>query len=241
MKTIIGASLLLVSAVSYGHIFHDHDYEKVETKNLTLATSDLSRFVIEAGAGSLEVIGHDEATIKVTAEVYQKEKGAPYCLSLDDKGSKGKLEANSCHNDNDTRIDLTVYVPSELKTQISDGSGSISIENASISQINDGSGEIVIADNAADLMINDGSGPIRIHNQKGKLDINDGSGSIWVQDVEGDVRLKDGSGSIDVSNIAGEVSVSDGSGSISVDNAHNFILLGDGSGSVNVSNVELLK
>lgn len=244
MKTLLAVLLSSSAFLANAHIFSNDEFEKVETKTLSLPASSLDNFSIEAGAGSLTIIGHNNNVIEVTADIYQNEVGAKYCLSLAPKSSddsKAKLKANSCENNNHTKINLAVYVPNQLLTDVSDGSGPINISEASVTVINDGSGEIKVADNLTALTINDGSGQIDVNNQKGKLVINDGSGSVEVKGVEGDVRISDGSGSIDVADVAGQVSVSDGSGSISVDNAYNFELLSDGSGSVNVSNVERRK
>jgi len=238
MKKLIALTMVAGVFTAGAHSYHDSDYEKVDTKNLTLSAEALKDFAIDAGAGSLTLIGHDKKTIDVTAEIYQKDKGEPYCLSLEEKSSaKAKLKANTCHNDNHTRIDVAVYLPSTLLTKINDGSGPINIQNTSVYKVNDGSGGIVITNNNTTLEVNDGSGSIKVREQIGALTINDGSGSVKVSGVEGHVNVSDGSGSIDVSDVAGDVKVSDGSGSIRVDNAHHFELLSDGSGSVNVTNV----
>ncbi|QOL27047.1 hypothetical protein LP316_07090 [Thalassotalea sp. LPB0316] len=241
MKKLIA---VLISATIFNtsaHSFFD-DYQKVGTETLSLPADNLRHFSIEAGAGSLTLIGHDNSVIEVTAEIYQEEKGSPYCLTLGSlSDNKAKLKANTCHNNNHTRINLAVYLPKQLLTEISDGSGPINSENTAIFSINDGSGEIVMTSNHADLEVNDGSGAIEIRQQYGGLTINDGSGGIDVNQVDGDVNISDGSGSIDVKNIAGRVMVSDGSGSINIDTAQAFELISDGSGSVSVVNVNSAK
>lgn len=192
----------------------------VETKQLTLAASSLERLEIDAGAGSLALTGGDFNVISVTADIYQAEQGAKYCLSLDylkENAKVAQLAANNCRGD--ARIDITITLPRELITEINDNAGRIEINNASVT------------------VIEDGSGSIKIKNNHTVLDIKDGSGSIDVTLIEGDVRIEDGSGSIQVSDVAGLVTIKDGSGSIHVSNAGGFNLLSDGSGSVNLSNV----
>lgn len=221
MKAAIAIFSLLTSGALLAH-YWSNDYDKIETKSLSMSSANLSSFAIEAGAGSLTVIGGSSNEIDVTAEIFQKNGGEKYCLSLEENNKKDAaiLKANTCHNDNGTRIDLTVRLPESLMTEITDGSGSIHINSASVENINDGSGSINIEDN------------------KASLTLNDGSGSIHIVQLAGDVSIHDGSGSITLIGISGDVEVSDGSGSINVEDANSFTLVNDGSGSVNLSNVK---
>lgn len=221
--SLLTSCTLITSGEALAHDWFGNDYEKVETKSLTLSSSALISFAIEAGSGSLTVIGDSSDEINVTADIFQKEVGEAYCLTLGSKNNSKEtalLQANTCHNNNGTRIDLTVRIPQSLITKITDGSGSIHINNASVESINDGSGSINIEDN------------------KASLTVKDGSGSIHIDQLAGDVNIHDGSGSITLNSISGDVEVSDGSGSINVDDANSFTLVRDGSGSVKLSNVK---
>jgi len=223
MKASIAIFSLITSCSLAAHVWSDNDYDKVETKSLSMSSSDLTSFAIEAGAGSLTLIGEESNEINITADIFQKKSGDKYCLTLGaQNGSKdvALLQANTCDNNNGTRIDLTVRLPKSLITTITDGSGSIHVSNASVENINDGSGSINIEDN------------------KVSLTVNDGSGSIHVTQLEGDVSIHDGSGSITLNSITGDVEVSDGSGSINVDDANSFTLVSDGSGGVELTNVK---
>jgi len=152
MKTsMLVLSLMASSCVIAGN-YHD-DYEKVETKLLTLDSTSLSRLSIDAGAGSLKVIGASQGDIQVKADIYQKEVGANYCLSLEESDSKAVLIANTCHSNNETLIHLTVNMPHSLLTKIKDTSGFIEIENASVDYIKDGSGYIEISNNHSALTV----------------------------------------------------------------------------------------
>ncbi|WP_448552363.1 hypothetical protein [Thalassotalea montiporae] len=222
MKKIVSITALTVALLSATNAVAgwNNDYEYVETKRLTIDASALEHFEIDAGAGSLIVIGDQVDDINVSAEIYQVDAGEEYCLSLDYANSdkqRAQLAANNCRSD--TRIDVTVTLPAQLVTEIKDGSGRMVIDNASVSKIEDGSGSIKTTNNHTALAIEDGSG------------------SIDIELIDGDVRIDDGSGSIHVSDVTGQVTVRDGSGSINVSNATSFNLLSDGSGSVNLSNV----
>ena len=222
MKSSLAVLALLASFSLSAHDYNYGDYQKIETKLLDLSSENLSSFAIDAGAGSLTVIGNNSNLIEVSADIFQKEAGESYCLSLDTKGSSKSvalLRANTCHSNNGTRIDLTVSLPESLMTKITDGSGSIHVSNSSVEYINDGSGSINVEDN------------------KVSLTVKDGSGSMHITNLAGDVSINDGSGSITLNTISGHVEVDDGSGSINVNNAKSFKLNSDGSGGVELSNV----
>jgi len=213
--------LILSSGLSFAHNYNG-DYEKVDVKSLSLLASDFEKLIIKVGSGSLKILGSDLETIDVTADIYQKEKGKQYCLTLEPSANNASialLKANTCFNNNNTRIDLSIRLPKSLITIIADGSGSIEIDDASIQSIDDGSGKIEIVNNRTSLTINDGSGSIEVTNNIGN------------------VVIEDGSGSIDIDDVSGNVSIDDGSGSITVRNAQKFTLISDGSGSVNLENV----
>ncbi|NQZ82408.1 MAG: hypothetical protein HRT52_15475 [Colwellia sp.] len=221
MKYSLFISLVLASGSLFAHDY-TNNYEKVDVKSLSLNTTEFTQFVIEVGSGSLTIVGSDQDTIDVSADIYQRESGSKYCLTLAPSAKNAEvalLKANTCYHHNDTRIDLSITMPKSLITRINDGSGFIQIESASIQTINDGSGRIEINNNYTSLTINDGSGAIEVTNNRG------------------DLVIEDGSGSIDIDDVSGSVSIDDGSGSITVSNAEKFTLLSDGSGSVNLENV----
>ncbi|AOT07787.1 hypothetical protein [Pseudoalteromonas luteoviolacea] len=238
MKALMITALALSSLSVSANQYYSSDYEFVKSTSLTLSTKEVEQFKIDAGAGSLKLIGEDTDKISVTAEIFQSSEGGDYCLDLSQHGKKALLKANVCHNGvNNTLVHLSITAPKNLITQIKDGSGSIDVSHASVKRIDDGSGSINIMDNFTSLDIDDGSGSIEISSVQGELDIDDGSGKILVEDIQGNVWIEDGSGKVVVDNVTGKVSVDDGSGSISVRNAQSFELINDGSGSVNLKNI----
>jgi len=194
-----------------------------ETRELQTRIGDGGQFEVDAGAGSLTLIGDENSdAIHVRAEIYQTSANDDYTLTLNlQDGNRARLvaDADSTFGSSD-RIDLTITVPETLSVTIVDGSGSIRLEAL-----------------IGDLNIDDGSGSIRVSDIQGNVVVEDGSGSIRVTGVSGNVSIDDGSGSISVKDAGGKVSVSDGSGSIDVDGADDFELLDDGSGSVSTRNI----
>lgn len=213
-----------------------------ETRNLELDVPAGSRFVIDAGSGSLELRGEaGRSMIEVEAEIWQVEANDDYTLTLETDGD-GVVRMVSRHGSGigagADRIDLSIVVPESLEVRVDDGSGSVRVSDLIGNvEIEDGSGSIAVARVGGDLTVDDGSGSFRAEDISGSLSIQDDSGSITIDGIDGDVTIDDGSGSITVRNVGGVVSVSDGSGSINVDGAGDFDLRDDGSGSVNVDNI----
>ena len=209
--------------------------EYQEVRDLILDTSGISALEIEAGAGSLEIIGvsgADEIVVTATIQVPEddadnarKEIKSNLVLSLEKKGDnailKGYFNSGFMNFGDSPYVQLEVRVPERLNLKIDDGSGSIVLENV-----------------AGNIELEDGSGSISMMNVGGNVEIDDGSGSISVEGVRGDLIIGDGSGSIKVREVAGSVTVDDGSGSINVsDVEQDLIIEEDGSGSLDFSNI----
>lgn len=233
---VICAGLLLTPFISSAH-----ENEQVEEKILKLSIGSIKQFEIEAGAGSIKLIGNDSDEIVVTAKI-TKGSDTDYELSLEEKRGRAYLiaknDANYFNKQHHFRIDLEISVPSILTIDLTDGSGDISIRNMlSNVKIKDGSGSIHVQETKGSVEIKDGSGDIRLSNVGGKVEINDGSGSITTKNLSDDLDISDGSGDINVEQVTGSVVIHDGSGSINVDTVGNFRLLQDGSGDLDVTNV----
>lgn len=207
------------------------DYEEV--RELDVDASGASEFFIDAGAGSLTVVGNGNTSdIQVTATIHvdtsddaraQEIIGERLTLSLDRDGDRIELKSyfeDGMWGNGSGGIKLEVVMPQGLALRVDDGSGSI-----------------VIEDTEGDVEVEDGSGSLKIFNA-GSIDIDDGSGSILVEGASGDVSIIDGSGSITVSEVGGSVTIDDGSGSINIDDVEKDVIIEeDGSGGLNVRNV----
>ena len=228
MRGLIVMALFVVSAAQAGW----NDYEEV--RELTLDSDGVESLSIEAGAGSMDVIGEsglDEIRVKALIvvpgaddEKAQRIIEKKMVLSLDRVGNEGRLD--SWFEDgfmgfgSDAHIVLDVRVPQGLAVNIDDGAGSIEVIGSQ-----------------GDLVIDDGSGSITVRDVA-NVEIDDGSGSVKVTDANGDVSIIDGSGSITVTGVSGSVTIDDGSGGIRVsDVEHDFVVLDDGSGGVRHSDV----
>ena len=204
---------------------------------MSLSADGIDKLMVDCGSGFLYVTGEESLkNIEVEAEIIVKGKNEKDIenyvkdhvkLELKKQGSKAVLVSlfkNQFPNINfRTRvINLTVTVPKNMDLEVDDGSG-----------------EVKIAQIDGNIQVDDGSGEITIRGIQGDVGIEDGSGTVDISDVTGSVMVDDGSGTIEVSDIGENVKVSDGSGSIYIDGVGGDVIIkDDGSGSVKIRNVK---
>lgn len=206
----------------------------LEVRELSLAARGVDTVSIEAGAGSLDVIGvAGSGDIVVTATIELSGRSderarevieSDMVLSLEKDSDRAEIRAwfeDGWGMGHSSHIHLEVRMPEGLHLEIEDGSGSIDIGNV-----------------RGDIMLEDGSGSLEMENVGGNIEIEDGSGSISVSGVGGNLAINDGSGGIKVRDVRGSVTVDDGSGSIDVRNVdEDLIIVDDGSGSLDFSRI----
>ena len=210
-----------------------------------LDAAGLTGVLVDAGAGSLEVIGSDAPRVRVRGVlcVSDEELAAESRLVVERRQDAAWIETDLADADGwgeYARMDLTIEMPTTLAADIRDGSGAIRVRAIAAVRIDDGSGEVDVQEIAGEVRIDDGSGEIRVR-RVGSVEIEDGSGGLEVAEVRGDVLVvEDGSGGMDIRNIEGDVVIrDDGSGSIEVSRVTgDFILEQDGSGSVRYSQIQ---
>jgi len=227
MRSFIVMAMFAASLAHAGWL----NYEEV--REFEIEAAGVSDFFIDAGAGSMTVIGVANAdSIRVTATIQVDESNDDKArefiekrltLSLERTGDRAVLQSffkNGDWGSADGSVALEVVMPAGIPLRVDDGSGSIVIEDIN-----------------ADVEVDDGSGSLKIYNVAA-VDIDDGSGSINIKGASGDVNIVDGSGSITVSNVGGTVTIDDGSGSINISDVEkDLIIKEDGSGGLSVSNV----
>jgi hypothetical protein len=207
------------------------DYSEV--RDLSLDSSGLSEFVIDAGSGSLTVTGISGAdSIAVIATIIVEDESEDEArkliekrldLTLERDGDRARLESGFDEGfrwNSNARIDLDVSMPAGIALRVDDGSGST-----------------IIRDVAADIHVDDGSGSLEVTNA-GSVIVDDGSGSIKITAAAGDVYVDDGSGTIEIRGVGGSVTIDDGSGTIRVDDVEQDLIIKDsGSGGLTYTNV----
>lgn len=210
------------------------EYEEV--RELLLDTEGLESLSINAGAGSLVVIGEPgsgEIRVKATIQLPRANEAKALrkmekdmLLSLERFGAKATLVGSFRHGiwsfGKGPTIHLEVRMPEGLSLAVKDGTGSVTIESV-----------------RGDLYVHDGTGSISLTGVGGNVEIEDGTGSITVIGVGGDIWIDDGTGDIEVRNVAGSVTVDDGTGNIDVSDVDkDLIIVNSGTGGANYSNVK---
>jgi DUF4097 and DUF4098 domain-containing protein YvlB len=247
---IISALLFTMTSAAFA------DY--LDNKQLSLDANNIREFVINCGAGSLQIQGFDSLkTIEVEAEIViegmSKSKAESFIeehmvLSLEKKRNYARLNSDFedsggltfpfFTNVRSLQINLIVKVPKDLMLDIEDGSGDIFVANINNSIIvNDGSGDMEIEGVIGELRIGDGSGEITLSDIEGNIRLDDGSGEIALSNIRGNVEISDGSGDIELEQITGLVDAGDGSGEIQAEEIDGSISVSDGSGEIDIRSV----
>lgn len=228
-----------------------------EGKTLTLPTGGLSIFKMKCGAGYMHIKGVEGLKeIQVNANIiiegisqkkvpdfieenvilYLKREGDQAVLVS--KINKPKFSLVNLRRKQFV-INLDIKTPANLKLDVTDGSGEITIRDLGDDlHLKDGSGSVIIENVTGLVKINDGSGDLKIRNIGGDTTIVDGSGGIRAGALRGNLEIRDGSGSIDVNNISKNVKIRDGSGSMDIYQVSGSVWISDGSGSIHLNNVE---
>ena len=134
-------------------------------------------------------------------------------------------------------VDLTVDVPQSLALRVSHGAGAAEFQGVGPMEISDGSGDITIEDASGDTKISDGSGNVTVRGVRGNVVVKDGSGHVSVRDVTGGVEIEDGSGDISIAQVSQDVRVSDGSGEIEIESLDAGVSISDASGNITIRGV----
>ena len=196
-------------------------------RRVAAPTSGVSHITVIGKAGSLRVTGRAgvrEVVATGTACADDKDTLNQVQLRAQQNGSDLRIEAVIPENgswfgsNKNARLDFEVIVPDMTAIEITDGSGSATIENVGPAKIVDGSGSLTIEGVHGDLSVDDGSGGVEIDDVQGSVTVEDGSGSLTIRRVQRNVVVSDGSGGIDVSDVRGDFTVrDDGSGGVDYD------------------------
>ncbi len=215
-------------------------------KSLTLDASSINKLNIDAGAGSLDVIGDENITqIELVADIYTDKKYREnYLLDLYQRDGKAYIIAKNKSTagmwvGDSPRINITIKAPKHLLLDIEDDSGNTTVSNFSGDVvIEDDSGDLVVKNISGNLKINDDSGDLLVSDIGGNVEINDDSGDMTVTNIGGRLDIEDDSGDLTVKKVKGLVIVDDGSGSIDINQVGGLKIIDAGSGGLNVKGVE---
>jgi hypothetical protein len=209
---------------------------------LRLPAEGLRTLRIDAGAGSLRVVGDASLSeVLVTARLVVRGiresrlddfMADEVRFSLEKRGESavlvGKVDSRFriFNLGREAYLDLTVRTPKSLDLDIDDSSGSVEVESMDGNlKLVDGSGSVDIRDIGGDVEVEDGSGGISIRGVGGNVTVDDGSGEVEIFDVQGNVVVDDGSGSIQIDRVEKDVRIErEGSGSVHIDRVKGRII-----------------
>lgn len=236
------STLLAVAAIPAGA-----DCEHREPRNATVPADGAVRLMVDAEAGSLEIVGvAGLREVRVSGTACASDRDLLERIRLETERRDDEIRVRAITPDGDSwgwgrdeaRLDLVIEAPPAMLVDVDDGSGSLRVEGVAAVRIDDGSGEILVRRVGGAVRIDDGSGSIEVE-EVGELDVRDGSGEIVAERIAGDVVVEDGSGSIELVGIGGDVLVrEDGSGSMRIEQVAGSVRVrDDGSGSISVADV----
>ena len=216
--------------------------------NHVFPASQFKVLKVNALAGSLHVTGDDTDSVSIEAHVCTHEIKYldQMTIDVDDKTDVLELTViipyhqKGWHADY-AYMDVVVTAPRSLIIEIKDSSGDIVTRNATVSSIDDSSGNIRAASLSGNLEVKDSSGDISIRDLDGDLTIDDSSGRIDVRGITGNVTIpRDSSGDIEIDTVSGIVLIErDSSGEIEIENVkQNVRIESDGSGGIRISKVD---
>ncbi len=205
-------------------------------QELSLNAEQLSALHVRAGAGSLQILGASaESDIRVSADIYSSRADfSNIDLALTHAGDNAVLVAekrDGGFSSSNARIDLVMHLPMHLSLAVEDGSGDIEVANIGKHvSIIDGSGDINVSNVGGTVSIEDGSGSLYVKQVSGSMSIIDGSGGIELNNLSGAVDITDGSGEIVINHLASDLTVDDDSGALEAKNVNGNVTINDGSG-----------
>ncbi|HEV7763823.1 MAG TPA: DUF4097 family beta strand repeat-containing protein [Thermoanaerobaculia bacterium] len=244
---IAAVAALVATPILADGLFDDDDCRHTAKRRAVTPSAGITKVVIHAESGSLDVTGTSGATQIIadgTACSSDEDFIPRMTLTLRKSGSELHIdteipEKTIIFGFFSARLDFAVTLPAGLPIEIEDGSGWLKVANTGATNIDDGSGSIEVRNVRGPLVIHDGSGSIEIDTVAGNVTVEDQSGELSVKNVTGSVEIEDSSGAISVARVEGSLRIrDDGSGSIVVQNVRRDVTIDeDGSGAVDVADV----
>jgi DUF4097 and DUF4098 domain-containing protein YvlB len=184
---------------------------------------------VEIGRGSVKVVATDttESSVEVSgrdAESVRVEQAGDQISVMAPKQRSGFLAG-------DSRLDVTVTVPTDSDLAVRTGSAGITVDGVvATSQLRSGSGDVRVDTLGGPAVIETGSGDIRVDEARSELRIKSGSGDINVGHAGSSVAVSTGSGDVEIGTSSGPTAVKTGSGNLEVAEARADVSLTTGSG-----------
>ena len=215
------------------------------------SAAGVSRLVLVAAAGELEVRGDAKATrVEATGKACASSQALLDQITLKTRREGStlfvevimpKLNDVTLFGSNSASLDLRVTLPTTLPVEAQDSSGDAVLEDLKSIKLLDSSGDLTIRNIAGAVDVRDSSGDIEVEGITGNVEVLvDSSGDIEIEEVSGNVHIaQDSSGGIELANVKGNVAIdADTSGGIAVRNiGGDFTVAADTNGGIRHDNV----
>lgn len=185
--------------------------------------------LVEIGKGSVTVRAADttESRVEVTGRDADE-------VRVDQAGDQISVVAPKMRTgflSGDSRLDVTVTIPTDSDVVLRTGSADITVEGTVASgQVRSGSGDVRVDVFTGPALVETGSGDIRVEEARAELRIKSGSGTVELGQAASAVAVSTGSGDVAIGTSGGPTVVKTGSGDLTVADAHADVAMTTGSG-----------
>ena len=154
---------------------------------------------IENHAGSVTVIGWDQAEVRVTGRLGGRAEG----LSFETHGSRTEIEVEVHGNPHGVRSDLEVYVPAGSRVEIDSFAADIDVRGIA--------GRVEAETVNGSISVEGSAEVVEIESVNGSLEISGPARRVQAETVNGNVIIEGASGHLEASTVNGELTVDGGS------------------------------
>lgn len=187
---------------------------------------------LEGEAGADEIVAElDLVTPKTGDGADEKAIDAVHMELRDEGDGTARLYVWMDPNVSQYSLHLRATVPDDMPLEVAmDDGGDTSIQGGGDVTMDDGDGEVEIADMVGDVTLTDKGGDFVIDGVTGTVVVDDGNGHLEVLNVDGDVEVDDGAGDIYIAHVTGTATIRDGAGDIHVEDVGTLNVESDSSG-----------
>jgi len=193
--------------------------------------------LVEIGSGSVQVLATD--TAESTVEVRGRDAESVRVDHSDGRISVVAPKLRAGLLTGDSRLDVTVTVPTDSGLAVRTGSADITVDGTvGTGQLRSGSGDVRADVLGGPAAVETGSGDIRIDEAGAELRIKSGSGNVNIGQAAATVAISTGSGDVEIGTSNGPTVVKTGSGDLTVVDALSDVSLTTGSGDLVVRSAQ---
>ncbi len=193
------------------------------------ATLEPVDLYVENGSGSVTITADD--TTETTVEVIGRHADETVVSQDGKQMSVIAPKLRSGFLGGDTKLDMTITVPTDSTLAVRTGSASVSATGSYRGgQLKSGSGDVTIEILDGPAVVETGSGDIKIDTADQELKVKSGSGDVRVQYAGGAIAVSTGSGDVEIGTSSAPAVVKTGSGDLDLGESRDDVAMSTGSG-----------